>query len=387
MKAMLEISKSPIPVSKSGRLLYLSTTILIPIMLFVMAYDGSFGPDWQSGSMSDYTLIMLSGEASYYFYPLLIYSMLCMLLIIASPIRFARLFIVRLGIYTGAILAIQYATLFSLSMVEIEVYAIAALGVVIPYGARWLFRKMAQKYGKSMAWYLMLGLLGCLAVIAVIVTREMFAPFALLLLALASGPYWCVICVGLVSWRLLKSYELPLRNKRQQVFGGLAWVLPFLGAWRLSFLKTMEVYSSLPTYPPDCYIATAAAKGHTRLVMSQPVVIRNELEFRVNAQMKYFKCAELLLLAVQPKAHQKLRELYDFVGRRLSQAIVHPILADIIYLTLKPFEWLAKGLLVVVIPDIGKITPAIYSPDHVLRLTQVRADLLRSEDRRAKHNL
>ena len=107
----------------------------------------------------------------------------------------------------------------------------------------------------------------------------------------------------------------------------------------------MEVYASLPESPPDCYIATASAQGHQKFVKSMPVLLANGQVMQVNAQLKTLKYAEFALMAISPRTHKFLRKIYDVIGQALAKKITRPILADISYLALKPFEWTAKIVL------------------------------------------
>ena len=132
-------------------------------------------------------------------------------------------------------------------------------------------------------------------------------------------------------------------------------------AWRIAVLKTLEVYASLPTSPPDCYIATAAAKGHPRFVKSKPVVTGNDRIIWINVQMKYFKCADLALMVIFPGGHKICREIYDLLGTSLARIITHPVLADIVYITLKPVEWSIRAMMKVLFPGVDEVVNRIYA--------------------------
>ena len=123
----------------------------------------------------------------------------------------------------------------------------------------------------------------------------------------------------------------------------------------------LHEYSRLPTSPPDdCYVSTAAARGHRSLVRSREHVSRGGNVYVVNAQMRYLKAAELLLASVSPAAHRGCRLMYDRVGPVLASALVHPVLADAAYLGLKPAEWLARGVLALVLPEQGDVIGGLY---------------------------
>ena len=141
--------------------------------------------------------------------------------------------------------------------------------------------------------------------------------------------------------------------------GLLAWLASYGLAWRFSVLKAIEVYHSLPPQPPDCYIATAAARGHKSLVRAQPVTLPTGLLW-VNPQLQTLKCAELVLVALLPRLHRPLRKMYDLVGKALAGCLISPYLSDLAYLGLKPVEWLAWLGMKAFIPEIDQVTRNLY---------------------------
>jgi hypothetical protein len=142
----------------------------------------------------------------------------------------------------------------------------------------------------------------------------------------------------------------------------VAWLAAYAVAWRYDILKMYELYAALPPQPPpDCYIATAATQGHPRVVGSRLVQRADGKSMQVNGQLQVLKFAEQALLAVNPRWHTALRRIYDVVGKSLARRIRSPFLADIAYLLLKPFEWLARWLLKMIIPEIDALTEKIYT--------------------------
>jgi len=121
-----------------------------------------------------------------------------------------------------------------------------------------------------------------------------------------------------------------------------------------------ELYTALPTQPPlDCYIATAAAHGHPQFIRSR-IVKRNGISLYVNSQLQTLKFAEIALMAISPFTHKALRRLYDVIGKLLARGIRNPFLADLAYLLLKPWEWLARSILKRFIPEFDSIAGSIY---------------------------
>ncbi len=99
-----------------SRVALLFTGVILPVICF--AIDVPFRPDWQSGNLGDYAKLLLLHKPACPFYPLLLYCMACMTLMIFKPARFSRRFIVRLGIYSGVLVAIQYWVVFGLALGE-----------------------------------------------------------------------------------------------------------------------------------------------------------------------------------------------------------------------------------------------------------------------------
>lgn len=352
----------PIPSSWPGRLLYGYVAILMPIASFLITFQDGYYPDWQSGRICDYTQIMLWGTVSRYYYPFLAFSMVCMLLLLISP-GFSKYFIIRLGMYTGIILSFQYSILLSISADFMLFYGFVAGGLLLPLGVIWLNKKFGLRKTK----YVVAGLVFSYWLIYSTVTRNVFTPLVLcLIIMFATAPYWCLILSVLVSVRLIKKHEIHQQNHAICGIGILAWFLPFIGAWRIAVLKTLEIYPSLPPSPPsppDCYIATVAAKGHPQFVKSIPVVIDNGSTAWINAQMRYLKCAEITYMAMFPGGHKILREIYDVLGMPLARIMTQPVLADLMYMILKPIEWSARIVMRVFLSDVDEAANKIYQND------------------------
>jgi len=81
---------------------------------------------------------------------------------------------------------------------------------------------------------------------------------------------------------------------------------------------------------------------------------------RINPQLRYFKCAELVLLIKMPVVHKVCRKFYDYFGTRLAGNISSAIAADLVYLSLKPVEWFFKLLLKMLVPELDEVANRIY---------------------------
>jgi hypothetical protein len=123
----------------------------------------------------------------------------------------------------------------------------------------------------------------------------------------------------------------------------------------------LREYAALPlTAPSQCFVCTAAAKGHPRVVRSKEYLDPQGMAFRVNDQLRFLKGIELLLASFSPRLHRVCRSIYDRVGPRLAGMMVHPALADLGYLVLKPAEWAARICLAFAIPGETELVRNIY---------------------------
>lgn len=347
----------PFPKTRWGRGLYGLFVIVLPVFSFSALEP--LKPEWQSGRVSDYTILFLFPQASLLFFPLLAYSIICYLLLLFRPTHFAKSFLVRLGIYTGVLLALQYSILVLLYALDSTIYIIALVWIfplIWTLIYRWaVARWTAEKVNRAL-----LFLVSAAVVTATSLTKGS-AAFLLVVMLVMAGPFWCfLLALRAVLW-LFKNYETRLILSRG--LGLTAWFAAYGVALRFDILKMVELYHTLPTTPPpDCYIATAAARGHPQFVHSWSVQRSDGRIMQVNKQLQRLKCGELALLAVNPHLHRLLRRIYDRVGKDLAESIQHAYLADLAYLLLKPWEWLVGFLLKILIPEIDSISKKIYMP-------------------------
>jgi hypothetical protein len=180
-------------------------------------------------------------------------------------------------------------------------------------------------------------------------------------ISLLSAPFWCFVITGSMALGLLKYQHFSnqhMFNKRLAVY---VWSATFFSAWTLAISKAIEIYNLLPPEKADCYIATAAAQGDAWLVKSWPVVVSNGALMSVNAQLQYLKCGELAIKAIAPRLHRAIRYIYDRIGPRLARCLKYALLADLAYLSLKPFEWSAKILLRLLVKNIDALAQRVYT--------------------------
>lgn len=350
-----EKEQNPLFSSVWSKLLYGLVTILLPIFSFGMANFYFFGPEWQSGRTSVYAHLMLQGKITRYFLIFLIYSMLSMALLLIDAQRFARFFVVRFGIYTGVILAFHYTILLFLTEYFVVVFCSSAIFLYILLLSRG-FGSEFEIWMHSKDFRILLSIVEFSLLAWMIISWESaqgILGLLLTMLVFPAGPMICLVLAISLSVKLLKQYEFPAAFGWWKALGVLVWGGGYAAAWRFSVIRMLDLYAALPPSPPhyDCFIATAAANGHPKFVGSQLVVLEKDKTLTVNTQVRVLKCGELALKAISPSAHRLCRKIYDRWGRVLAKKINNPYLADLAYLSLKPFEWGVRVVLKVLVPD------------------------------------
>ncbi|MEO6541735.1 MAG: DUF6688 family protein [Ferruginibacter sp.] len=343
----------PFPDAHWGRWIYGLFIIILPVFAFWGINLGK--PEWQSGNLTDYIKLLLSPEASLLFMPLLVYSITSYILLLISPAHYASSFLIRMGIYSGVMLALQYSILTFLALEMPFVLIVAGISPLIVFRFYpWMKKKWNLKFLRILILVLFIGWY----IVAAIRSEAALIPLFLVAVLLAMvSPFWCLLLSLRAAIWLYRNFETGFTVLRG--FGSASWVAIFVAAWRFDILKMSELYAALPTSPP-CYIATAAAQGHPHIVRSQPVRLKNGNIMRVNPQLQHFKAVEIAVMAVFPKLHQLIRKIYDVIGKKLAGYIRNPLLADVAFLLLLPVEWISFLTLKLFVPEIEIISKKIY---------------------------
>ena len=306
--------------------------VILPLICFAISYP--MVPDWQSGRLDAYARLLLSHKASVPLYPFLLYCMICMTLLYVKPARFRGNAWVRFGIFSGVIVAAEYWVVFQAAADDqpaVEWAFISALAAIVPWGAWKILGLVFGRYRKAVT--------GVVAIALAVFCIAM--PGAPIFFCLWCSTPWALASYAATSYYLIRGSGSGLRFSLAQLLGFVTWFAAHCGAWRLSFLWMLEEYSRLPTQPSGCFVCTAVAHGHPRVVRGEDYLARNGMVYRVNDQLRVLKAFELLLMSFSPKSHRACRWIYDRLGPRLAAKLVHPALADVGYFALKPFEWLA----------------------------------------------
>jgi hypothetical protein len=184
---------------------------------------------------------------------------------------------------------------------------------------------------------------------------------------LLAGPLWCLEVYAALAtlWVRLRRTEREMRALADE--GGVgrdpglivllpAWGAAYAASWAAAVAQAIRAYHALPTTrPTGCYVASAAARGHRRFVRSRDVG-----GARVNDQLRRLKCAEIALATVVPRVHRAARWAYERVGPVIARGMVHPLLADVAYLTLKPAEGVCVWLMRRWIGGFDELAAGVY---------------------------
>ena len=112
-----------------------------------------------------------------------------------------------------------------------------------------------------------------------------------------------------------------------------------------AFTHTSDWYFSTKISPPSRpydghYLCTVAAGGHKNVVKPVRLGERGGRQIIVNRQLCVANAFEQIIEERTPRIHRIVRTAYDRYGFPLSNYIRTPIAADIIYIIMKPLEYL-----------------------------------------------
>lgn len=118
--------------------------------------------------------------------------------------------------------------------------------------------------------------------------------------------------------------------------------LPF---WALSAFWSYKTYLSLPDHPPECFVVTAASRGHRNIVGPLLEFDHRGRKRQVTRQLATLWAFEALWRNNAPRSHATFRRIYNVLGPIVARRITSPWIADIFFLALKPVEFFARFLL------------------------------------------
>ncbi len=142
-------------------------------------------------------------------------------------------------------------------------------------------------------------------------------------------------------WYSLRTAQL-LRAANTSFLAILSTVAASIPFWVASLWWAKKTYLDLPDKAPDCFVVTAAGRGHGRIVGPFVEIIRHGERRRVNQQLITFWQFENVWHARAPRSHAAFRRAYNRLGPILAGKINSPLAADVAYVALKPLEFVAR---------------------------------------------
>lgn len=112
-----------------------------------------------------------------------------------------------------------------------------------------------------------------------------------------------------------------------------------------AFTETSDWILSTKISPPPIeyeghYLCTVSLRGHRRLVKPIRYGIRHGKRIVVNRQLCVANAFEQLIMDKAPGLHKRIRSFYDSYGYPISKHIKKAWVADMVYLLMKPLEWI-----------------------------------------------
>lgn len=140
------------------------------------------------------------------------------------------------------------------------------------------------------------------------------------------------------------------------VFGAVIGTLVLLGQRPddviTAFTQTSEWNLSQKVSPQNIYydehyLCTVAAGGHKKIVKPQRLGVRHGHKVIVNRQLCIANAFEQILEERVPRIHRRIRRFYDTYGFPIARGIRSPYTADLVYVLMKPLEWMFLAVIYV----------------------------------------
>jgi len=153
---------------------------------------------------------------------------------------------------------------------------------------------------------------------------------------------WLLVPFYVAVWYSIRAVQL-INATHSSFWPNLISLVGSLPFWLASWLWSHNLYASLPAKPPsDCFIVTAAARGHAKFVGPHFEIERKGRRLLANQQLVIFWQFENLWQARSPRIHAMFRIIYNCIGPVVARLISSPWLADLTFIVLKPLEWLVR---------------------------------------------
>jgi len=359
---------------------------VLPSLGLLVSVAGFSGPDWQTGEFHDFASLLASGRSAAVFCPFLIFSIACFTFALLRPEAAALSFVARFGIYTGIVLALHECIVGGILTLKIKdltspssIAAVAGLMLaciaiaVAAWGLGWLAKilhRLLRDIARSQAWVVLLMFTLPLTAVAYgsVLSEGQATSIAVVILVapviigLSLSPCWFLAANLAMTVRIARLRATRFQFRLWHLLAVTSWLGAYLAAWRFAVYSALEAYAALPVEPPSagCYVATAAACGHSSLVGSRERRTASGKTFRTSEQLAWLKCGEIVLQTTAPQVHAALRRIYNRVGPPLAHRLHNRWQADAAYLALKPVEWTVRVSLSIAAPEARRLVRELY---------------------------
>ncbi len=119
-------------------------------------------------------------------------------------------------------------------------------------------------------------------------------------------------------------------------------LLLFLLLLSASIVSSRVTCQRLPEQGPDCFIVSAAMRGHSEIVGERVTVLHEGRLRQANQQLQVFWKFEAKWREESPQSYRHFRYFYNRAGPQIAALISSPLVADVVYLLLVPFEAVAS---------------------------------------------
>lgn len=360
--------KSLFPNGWPQRLFFAWATVVVPTVCFVIVLSNLHLAIWQSPGLDAWIQLLVDRPGATGFAPIAAMVVLLCAAITFRPGEWVSRWYWRALIVVGILLGVQYTFLLPATwliespwpdvivayrewgVVLLVVFGLEVISLLAFVTLRYFYRRFGLR--KVL---LGLGLLYLAISLGIYFWNEgtlglvdpenlpkafSYTPIVLALFSILAGPLWATDSLCRLYLRLGEPKKLPLPAT-------LSALVVYLASWRAALLLATEAYQALPTNPPTCFVATAAAQAPAWLAGSFEVETLDGGTLRVSPQLQRFKLFELALKTLSPAAHQGLRRVYDRIGPGIAARARTPARAALLWLALKPLETLAMLLLTV----------------------------------------
>jgi hypothetical protein len=153
---------------------------------------------------------------------------------------------------------------------------------------------------------------------------------------------WLLVPFYVAAWYSIRAAQL-IKASRFSFWPNFISLVGSLPFWLVSWLWSRSLYASLPDKPPsDCFIVTAAGRGHAKIVGPHFEIEHKGRRRMANQQLLTFWQLENLWRNRAPRSHRIFRCGYNRLGPVIATQIKSAWLADFTYLAIKPVELMAK---------------------------------------------